>query len=112
MQALTAREQDLGGTDGIAFGAKPAAGGEAVGFAGPALPSSMWPARPYPAGQLRGQCRYPRAAYAESLSAEVTPHNLLLDENQIVRQGPVAKVAPPLRPASDLAAVQAALRAA
>lgn len=44
------------------------------------------------------------------ITAEVTPHNLTLDETELLRQGPVAKVAPPLRPASDVAAVLAALR--
>ncbi len=44
------------------------------------------------------------------LTSEVTPHNLWLDEEELVRQGPVAKVVPPLRPKSDLDAVRAALR--
>lgn len=45
-----------------------------------------------------------------NISAEVTPHNLLLDESELRRQGPFAKVAPPLRPRSDLEAMQRALR--
>jgi dihydroorotase len=44
------------------------------------------------------------------LTAEVTPHNLTLDESELIRQGPVAKVAPPLRPRSDVTAVLDALR--
>jgi dihydroorotase len=44
------------------------------------------------------------------VTAEVTPHNLTLDESELIRQGPVAKVAPPLRPRSDVAAMVAALR--
>ena len=44
------------------------------------------------------------------VSSEVTPHNLLLDRNEILKQGPVAKVAPPLRSQPDLLAVQSALR--
>ena len=44
------------------------------------------------------------------LSAEVTPHNLLLDESEMHRQGTVAKVAPPLRPKSDIQSVRQALR--
>jgi dihydroorotase len=44
------------------------------------------------------------------VTAEVTPHNLTLDESELIRQGPVAKVAPPLRPASDVTAVLDALR--
>jgi len=43
------------------------------------------------------------------LTAEVTPHNLLLGEEEIERQGPFAKVLPPLRPAADLEAMRAAL---
>jgi dihydroorotase len=51
-----------------------------------------------------------RALAPPHLSAEVTPHNLLLDEEELVRQGPVAKVVPPLRAREDLAAVRSALR--
>jgi dihydroorotase len=51
-----------------------------------------------------------RALAPETLTAEVTPHNLLLDEEEIVRQGPIAKVAPPLRPKADVLAMQEALR--
>jgi dihydroorotase len=42
-------------------------------------------------------------------SAEATPHNLLLDEGELIRQGPTAKVVPPLRPVGDVRAVQGAL---
>ncbi|MSP97661.1 MAG: dihydroorotase [Betaproteobacteria bacterium] len=51
-----------------------------------------------------------RAMAPKHLTSEVTPHNLWLDEEELVRQGPVAKVVPPLRPRSDLEAVRAALR--
>ncbi|OGB93582.1 MAG: hypothetical protein A2Z31_03995 [candidate division NC10 bacterium RBG_16_65_8] len=51
-----------------------------------------------------------RARYA-GISAEVTPHTLLLTEDEIERQGPWAKVSPPLRTTDDLAAMWAALRA-
>lgn len=47
----------------------------------------------------------------QDASAEATPHNLLLDEGELPRQGPYAKVGPPLRPASDVAALQRALGA-
>jgi dihydroorotase len=50
-----------------------------------------------------------RALRPETLSAEVTPHNLLLDEQELLKQGPVAKVVPPLRLRSDLEAARAAL---
>jgi dihydroorotase len=44
------------------------------------------------------------------LSSEVTPHNLTLDETELIRQGPVAKVSPPLRSQDDIAALRSALR--
>jgi dihydroorotase len=50
------------------------------------------------------------AAFAdENVSAEVTPHNLLLDEAILFRLGPAAKVFPPLRSPSDVAAMQQAV---
>ncbi|HVL35891.1 MAG TPA: dihydroorotase family protein, partial [Burkholderiales bacterium] len=51
-----------------------------------------------------------RALKTPGLSAEVTPHNLLLTADEILARGPIAKVVPPLRGQADLAAVQAALR--
>ena len=51
-----------------------------------------------------------RALAPKNLSSEVTPHNLWLAEDELVRQGPVAKVVPPLRPQADLEAVREALR--
>lgn len=45
----------------------------------------------------------------DGVTAEVTPHNLVLDEDTLIRLGPVAKIAPPLRPAADVAAVRRAL---
>ncbi|NKC31467.1 dihydroorotase [Falsiroseomonas selenitidurans] len=48
-----------------------------------------------------------RAARAGGLdiTAETTPHYLLLDEEEIRRQGPWAKILPPLRGAADRAAL-------
>lgn len=46
-----------------------------------------------------------------TVTTEVTPHNLILNEQDFMRLGPVAKVAPPLRPARDLTAVRDALTA-
>lgn len=43
------------------------------------------------------------------VTAEVTPHNLVLDATALDRLGPVAKVAPPLRPMLDVEAVRRAL---
>ena len=45
-----------------------------------------------------------------NVTTEVTPHNLKLDESELLRQGPVAKVAPPLRAASDVRAMLRGLK--
>lgn len=45
----------------------------------------------------------------ENVTTEVTPHNLILNEADFLRLGPVAKVAPPLRPATDVAAIRRAM---
>ncbi len=52
-----------------------------------------------------------RALRTELTTAEVTPHNLALSEDDYLRLGVVAKVAPPLRPTSDVEALQDALAA-
>ena len=44
-----------------------------------------------------------------NVTTEVTPHNLILNDADFLRLGPVAKVAPPLRPAADVAAIRQAL---
>lgn len=51
-----------------------------------------------------------RALAPAGMSAEVTPHNLLLEEQELARQGSLAKVVPPLRLPADMAAVRTALR--
>ncbi len=43
------------------------------------------------------------------VTAEVTPHNLALTEETLLRLGPVAKVVPPLREQSDVDAMRSAL---
>jgi len=43
------------------------------------------------------------------VTAEVTPHHLLLTDDRAVNYDPVFKVNPPLRPAADAAALRAAL---
>lgn len=50
-----------------------------------------------------------RAFRGDLVTSEATPHNLVLDESALLRMGPVAKVAPPLRGRRDLDAVRAAL---
>ena len=52
-----------------------------------------------------------QALRGTTLTAEVTPHNLTLDEADFLRLGVVAKVAPPLRPRPDVTALRAALAA-
>jgi dihydroorotase len=44
------------------------------------------------------------------LSAEATPHNLALTDEELMRQGPFAKMAPPLRTKSDRDALARAAR--
>lgn len=44
------------------------------------------------------------------VSAEVTPHHLVLTDEEALRQGPALKVNPPLRSADDVYAVREALR--
>ena len=45
----------------------------------------------------------------DNVTAEVTPHNLMFDEDDFLRLGPVAKVAPPLRAQRDRDAMRRAL---
>jgi dihydroorotase len=111
VQALTARERAAGGSDPRAFWRTRPPIAEAVGLARACLAVDEVGVR---AHIRQVSCAASVGILArlapKTLSTEVTPHNLLLTEDELVRQGPVAKVAPPLRAASDLAAVQAALR--
>jgi dihydroorotase len=50
-----------------------------------------------------------QAMRGATITTEVTPHNLMLSEADFMRLGPVAKVAPPLRPQSDIDELQQAL---
>jgi len=51
-----------------------------------------------------------QALRADNISTEVTVHNLALTEDDYLRMGMVAKVAPPLRPQQDVDALRAAVR--
>ena len=51
-----------------------------------------------------------RFADHDTVSAEVTPHNLLLTDEDAARLGPYGAVIPPLRSAAECAALQSALR--
>ena len=53
--------------------------------------------------------RWARATYAVRVSAEVTPHHLLLTDTAAEDYDPVHKVNPPLRPSADTAALRRAL---
>lgn len=44
------------------------------------------------------------------VTSEVTPHNLVLDESEMLLQGPFAKVAPPLRASPDVRAMLRGLK--
>ncbi len=52
-----------------------------------------------------------RAAKAEGLpvTCEALPHHFMLTDEEVARQGPLAKMAPPLRSAADVAAIVAGL---
>ena len=52
-----------------------------------------------------------RAAKAEGLpvTCEALPHHFVLTDEEVARQGPLAKMAPPLRSAEDVAAIRAGL---
>jgi dihydroorotase len=50
------------------------------------------------------------ARLAPGVTSEVTPHNLWLTHEALQRLGALAKVIPPLRPASDVQAVRQALK--
>ena len=100
-------------THGTAWPAHPASrpvAAEALGVAAACLAASLANARIH----LRQiSCQASLAVLAalrrEGMTAEVTPHNLTLDEAAFLRLGPVAKVAPPLRAAEDIDAVRRAL---
>jgi len=53
--------------------------------------------------------RWARATYGVRVSAEVTPHHLLLTDTAAEDYDPVHKVNPPLRPSGDTAALRRAL---
>ncbi|CAN5458058.1 MAG: dihydroorotase [Acidimicrobiia bacterium] len=89
----------------------------------PALAESIVVARDLALVRLTG-CRYHlqhvstaealalvEAARSEGLpvTVEVTPHHLTFDETQVATMDPVFKMMPPLRPASDVAALREAL---
>lgn len=58
-----------------------------------------------------GTVQMVRAAKAEGLpvTCEALPHHFVLTDEEVVRQGPLAKMAPPLRSAGDVAAIRAGL---
>jgi dihydroorotase len=100
----------LHGVAWLAFPASRPAKAEALGVVEACIASSLSSARIH----LRQiSCAESLAALAafrnDNVTTEVTPHNLILHEGDFLRLGPVAKVAPPLRPAADLAAIRQAM---
>jgi dihydroorotase len=53
--------------------------------------------------------RWAKGQGADTVSAEVTPHHLLLDDERLATYDPVNKVNPPLRTSADAKALRAAL---
>ena len=113
--SLLARHAELArqrhGTVREAFARSWPAEMEAMGVAQACLAASLAGARIH----LRQISCAPSVAALRALgsglvTSEATPHNLVLDESTLIRLGPVAKVAPPLRARPDLDAVRQALR--
>jgi dihydroorotase len=100
-------------THGTAWPAHPASrpvAAEALGVAAACLAASLADARIH-LRQISCQASLNvlAALRRDGVTAEVTPHNLTLDEAAFLRLGPVAKVAPPLRERADVEAVRRAL---
>jgi dihydroorotase len=93
---------------GHAFSRPPAA--EALGVATALIVADMTEARLH-LRQISCQASVAvlSACRSHQVTAEVTPHNLLLDEAVLIALGPAAKVAPPLRSRTDVEAMQKAL---
>jgi dihydroorotase len=100
----------LHGTSWAAHPASRPPAAEALGVASACLAAALTDARIH-LRQISCQASLSvlAALRRPGISAEVTPHNLTLDEADFLRLGPVAKVAPPLRPRSDVEAVRRAL---
>jgi dihydroorotase len=109
--ALSAAAQARGATDRLDFARTRPPIAEAVGLARACIAVAETGVRAHIRQvSCAASVAVLRALAPKSLSSEVTPHNLCLDEQEIVRQGPIAKVVPPLRPRSDIDAVREALR--
>jgi dihydroorotase len=111
VEPLAASARDKDPTDRLAFARSRPTIAEAMGVARACLAVAELGVR----GHIRqvscaASVALLRALAPRSLSSEVTPHNLLLEEKELLRQGPLAKVLPPLRAETDLFAVRAALR--
>lgn len=106
--AATARAQY--GADRRGWGASWPAEIEAMGIATACLCAALSGGRVHlrQVSSARGLAALAAFRTADT-TAEVTPHNLVLDDGALISQGPVAKVAPPLRPRADVQAMQQAL---
>jgi dihydroorotase len=93
-----------------AFGAAWPTAAEAIGIAQACLVARLADARIHLRQVSSTDGVMARASLGDwRITAEVTPHNLVLDETALERLGPVAKVAPPLRSLRDVASVRTAL---
>lgn len=111
VQALSAAAQAKGGTDRLSFARTRPPIAEAVGLARACLAVAESGVEAHIRQvSCAASVAVLRAMASDNLTSEVTPHNLWLDEQELVRQGPVAKVVPPLRQPADIEAVRAALR--
>jgi dihydroorotase len=107
--AATARSEDPTDRSGFTRSRPPIA--EAMGIARACLAASETGARVHVRQvSCAKSVAVLRAMAPAHLSSEVTPHNLVLDETELMRHGPVAKVVPPLRSREDIEAVRSALR--
>jgi dihydroorotase len=111
VRGLTEAEQRDHPTDPMSFARSRPPIAEALGLARACLAVSETGVRAHIRQvSCRRSVNVLQALAPADLSSEVTPHNLALEAGELAKQGPVAKVAPPLRAADDIEAVRSALR--
>ena len=111
VRALAETEQRDHSTDPLSFARSRPPIAEALGLARACLAVSEIGVRAHIRQvSCRRSVEVLKALSPAGLSSEVTPHNLTLDASELVRQGPIAKVAPPLRTSDDIDAVRDGIR--
>lgn len=111
VRARTIAAQDADPTDPLGFARSRPPIAEALGLARACLAVADTGARAHIRQvSCAASVEVLRALAPAWMSSEVTPHNLMLDEEELVRQGSLAKVIPPLRHYDDIASVRTALR--